>query len=110
MAILATTSLLVMFWWELHPRNTHPIVNFRVLRNRTLSASLFLFVALGFGLYGGVFLFPLFAQGILHFTPTETGLVMLPGGIATGISALMCGALLNGKVPKADPRRLIASA
>ncbi|MEP7382853.1 MAG: DHA2 family efflux MFS transporter permease subunit, partial [Gemmatimonadota bacterium] len=108
MAILATTSLLAMIWWELHPRNTHPIVNFRVLRNRTLSASLFLFVALGFGLYGGVFLFPLFAQGILHFTPTETGLVMLPGGIATGISALICGALLNGKVPKADPRLLIA--
>lgn len=108
MAILSVTSLAAMLWWELHPRNTHPVVNFRVLKNRTLSASLFLFVALGFGLYGGVFLFPLFAQGILHFTPTETGLVMLPGGIATGISALFCGALLNGKVPKADPRLLIA--
>jgi DHA2 family multidrug resistance protein len=108
MAILATTSLAAMLWWELNPRNTHPVVNFRVLHNRTLAASLFLFVALGFGLYGGVFLFPLFAQGILHFTPTETGLAMLPGGIATGISALICGALLNGKVPKADPRLLIA--
>ncbi|MEO7964145.1 MAG: MFS transporter [Gemmatimonadaceae bacterium] len=52
-------------------------------------------------------MFPLFAQGILHFTPTETGLVMLPGGLATASSALVCGFLLNGKNPKADPRWLI---
>jgi DHA2 family multidrug resistance protein len=107
-AIISSLSMVAMVWWELHPRNTHPVVDFRVLRNRTLSAALFLFVALGFGLYGGVFLFPLFAQGILHFTPTETGWVMLPGGVATGISALLCGALLNGRNPKADPRVLIA--
>lgn len=108
LSIVAAVSLGTMIWWELHPKNTHPVVNFRVLHNPTLAASLFLFVALGFGLYGGVFLFPLFAQGILHFTPTETGLVMLPGGLATGASALVCGALLNGKSPKADPRTLIA--
>ncbi|MBL0170068.1 MAG: DHA2 family efflux MFS transporter permease subunit [Gemmatimonadaceae bacterium] len=107
LAMLAAVSLGTLIWWELHPRNAHPVVNFRVLRNKTLSAALFLFVALGFGLYGGVFLFPLFAQGILHFTPTETGLVMMPGGLATAASALMCGMLLNGKNPKADPRVLI---
>jgi DHA2 family multidrug resistance protein len=107
LAIISAVSLVGMVWWELHPKNTHPVVNFRVLKNRTLAASLFLFVALGFGLYGGVFLFPLFAQGILHFTPTETGLVMLPGGLATAASAMICGILLNGKNPKADPRVLI---
>ena len=37
-------------------------MNFRVLKNRELAASIFLFVALGFGLYGGVFIFPLFTQ------------------------------------------------
>ena len=108
LSIVAAVSIATMLWWELHPRNTHPVVNFRVLKNRQLSSSLFLFIALGFGLYGGVFLFPLFAQGILHFTPTETGLVMLPGGLATMASALVCGALLNGAKPKADPRVLIA--
>ena len=58
-------------------------MNFRVLKNRELAASIFLFVALGFGLYGGVFIFPLFTQSLLHFTPTETGLALMPGGLAT---------------------------
>jgi len=107
LAILSAICLVGMVWWELSPRNEHPVVNFRVLRNRTLSASIFLFVSLGFGLYGGVFLFPMFAQGILHFTPTETGLAMLPGGLATGASALICGFLLNGKRPLVDARVLI---
>jgi DHA2 family multidrug resistance protein len=108
LSILSVVCLVTMVWWELSPRNEHPVVDFRVLHNRTLSASIFLFVALGFGLYGGVILFPMFAQGILHFTPTETGLAMLPGGVATGISALACGKLLNGKKPLVDARILIA--
>jgi DHA2 family multidrug resistance protein len=108
LAILSAVCLIGLVWWQLSKRNEHPVIDLRVLHNRTLSASIFLFVALGFGLYGGVILFPMFAQGILRFTPTETGLAMLPGGIATGASALICGKLLNGKKPLVDPRLLIA--
>ncbi len=108
LSFLAAACLIGMVWWELTPRNPHPIVNFRVLRNRELAASIFLFVALGFGLYGGVFIFPLFTQSLLHFTPTETGLALLPGGLATAVTALICGRLLNGARPLVDPRILIA--
>ena len=108
LTIISVVSLATMLWWELSSRNEHPVINFRVLHNRTLASSIFLFVSLGFGLYGGVFLFPLFAQGILRFTPTETGLAMLPGGLATGFSALICGRLLNGRRPLVDPRLMIA--
>jgi DHA2 family multidrug resistance protein len=107
LAVVAAVSLIAMLWWELTPKNRHPIVNFRVLKNRDLAASILLFVVLGFALYGGVFIFPLFTQTILHFTPTETGLALLPGGLATATTALLCGALLNGPKPKADARMLI---
>jgi MFS transporter, DHA2 family, multidrug resistance protein len=107
LSILAAVCLIGMVWWELTPRNRHPIVNFRVLRNRQLAASIFLFVALGFGLYGGVFIFPLFTQSLLRFTPTETGLALLPGGLATAVTAMICGRLLNGARPLVDPRILI---
>jgi DHA2 family multidrug resistance protein len=108
LAILAAACLITMLWWELTPRNKHPVVNFRVLHNRELAASIFLFVSLGFGLYGGTFIFPLFTQSILHFSPTETGLAMLPGGLATAATALICGRMLNGARPLVDARILIA--
>src|SRR5215210_7677793 len=107
-AVVAGVCLILMLWWELSSRNPNPIVNFRVLKNRDLAASIFLFVALGFGLYGGIFIFPLFTQSLLHFTPTETGLALMPGGIATAVTALICGRLLSGARPLVDPRILIA--
>src|SRR3954468_14131706 len=106
-AVVAGVCLMSMLWWELSSRNPNPIVNFRVLKNRDLAASIFLFIALGFGLYGGVFIFPLFTQTLLHFTPTETGLALMPGGIATAVTALVCGFMLNGAKPLVDPRVLI---
>jgi DHA2 family multidrug resistance protein len=107
LALLSGTCLAALLFWELSPKNKNPVVDFRILKNKELSASLFLFVALGFGLYGGVYLFPVFAQNILHFTPTETGLTLLPGGLMTAVSALICGRLLNGKKALIDPRLLI---
>lgn len=107
LTLLAACSLGGFLWWELSPSNPAPIVNLRVMKNRDLSASMILFGALGFGLYGGIFIFPLFAQSILHFTPTITGLVLMPGALATGAAAMICGRFLNGKSRLVQPRYLI---
>jgi DHA2 family multidrug resistance protein len=107
LSVFSAVCIIAMLWWEMSPRNAHPVVDFRVLHNRTLSSAIFLFVALGFGLYGGVYIFPLFTQSILHFSATETGLVLLPGGLATALSAMICGRILNGPKPLVDPRLLI---
>jgi MFS transporter, DHA2 family, multidrug resistance protein len=106
---VAIVSLVSLIFWELSPRNAHPVVDFRVLKNKSFTAGLVLFLALGFGLYGGIFIFPLFTQDVLGFSPTATGLVLLPGGLATAASAMMCGRLLSLPPNKRiDPRLLIA--
>jgi DHA2 family multidrug resistance protein len=107
LALMSAVASAVLVWWQLSPRNRHPVIQLRVLRNRDLVACIVLFVVLGFGLYGGVLIFPLFTQTILGFSPTQTGLAMMPGGIATAIMALACGRLLNGRRPLVDPRVLI---
>src|SRR6185503_16836448 len=107
LSVVSAGSLITLLWWQLSRRNKHPVMHLRVLKNRDLAASIFLFVILGFGLFGGAFLFPLFTQTLLGFTPTETGLAMLPGGLTTAVFALACGFLLNGAKPKADARVLI---
>lgn len=105
LSILSAVALAVMLWWELTPRNKTPVVDFRVLRNRELSLSCGLFIALGFGLYGGVYIFPLLAQNLLGFSPTRTGLSLMPGGIGTAFTVLLCGALSTAV--RVDPRVLI---
>jgi DHA2 family multidrug resistance protein len=108
LALLSAISLTMLVWWQLSKRNKHPVIDFRVLKNRDLAASIFLFIVLGFGLFGGTFLFPLFTQGILGFKPTDTGLAMFPGGIATMFTAIIVGFSLSGKkFNPPDPRALI---
>ncbi len=104
--LLATAAVILplFVWWQQSPRNKVPIVNLSVLKNRDLTVALILFVVLGFGLYGGVFIYPMFAQNVMHLTPTETGLTLLPGGIMTGFAAMMSGKLFGGPNAKFDPK------
>ena len=109
LSILAVVSLSAMLAWELSPRNKAPIVDFRVMKNRDLSSGLVLFLVLGFGLYGGLFIFPQFTQNVLGFSPTATGLVLLPGGLATAVAAMLCGRINSLPGRPVDPRILIIS-
>lgn len=86
-------SLVALVFWLLSPKNTAPVVDLKVLQNQQLRATLVLFLVLGFGLYGGIFLYPLFTQLVLGITPTASGLSLMPGGFATMVSAIICGRL-----------------
>ena len=102
LTITALLSCPAFIWWEL--RHPSPAVQLRVLRHRSLAAGSILSMIVGIGLYGTVFLIPIFAQGVLHFTAIQTGLLMLPGALASGATMLV----LSKKVQQLDPRRVIA--
>ncbi len=104
LAILAGVSLASFVAWELWPGNRKPAVNLRVLRDRNLLGGSLLGGAMGFGLVGGLFIFPLFVQGILGFTATETGIILFPAGLAILAGIAVCGALIQKGL---DPRILI---
>ncbi|MCX5968618.1 MAG: DHA2 family efflux MFS transporter permease subunit [Cyanobacteria bacterium] len=102
LALLAAIGLPLFVWWEL--RCLNPAVDLRVLRHRSLAAgSVFSFV-LGIGLYGTVFVVPIFAQSVLGYTATQTGLLMLPGALASAVTMALLGKVIN----RFDPRLLIA--
>jgi len=107
LAALAAVTLTAFVVWELSPRNAQPVVNLRVLRNKDLTAGSILLLIGGFGIYGGTFILPIFAQGILGYTATNTGLMFLPGGLATVAGTLISGRLLNGAKPIMKPLPLI---
>jgi len=58
---------------------------------------------MGVGLYASVFTLPVFLQGDLRMTAQQTGIVLLPGALATAVSMGVVGRLTN----RFDPRILI---
>lgn len=102
LGLLALVGLPSFVVWELRQR--HPAVDLRVLRHRSLAAgSLFSFV-LGIGLYGTIFVVPIFAQTILGYSASQTGLLILPGALASAATMAMLGRLSD----RFDPRLMIA--
>jgi DHA2 family multidrug resistance protein len=53
---------------------------------------------LGFGLFGSVFVIPLFAQSFLGFSATDTGVLLIPGSLATAIMMPVIGKLMQKKI------------
>jgi DHA2 family multidrug resistance protein len=97
LTILSAIGIGAFIWRELTAE--HPVVELRVLKDRSLAVgTLFTFI-LGFGLYSSIFIFPVFAQNLLGFTAMQTGLILLPGGIATAFMMPIVGKLLQRRVP-----------
>jgi len=106
MTILAITSAITgvaLIWREL--TTEHPVIDFRVLKHRQMWVGTLLGVVMGVGLYASVFTLPVFLQSNLRMTAQQTGIVLLPGALATAVSMAVIGRLTN----KVDPRILITT-
>jgi MFS transporter, DHA2 family, multidrug resistance protein len=76
-----------------------PIVNFKILRHRSFMIGIFTSFVLGVALYGSTFIFPVFCQNLLGFTAKQTGLILLPGGVATILCMPFVGNMLKKGIP-----------
>ncbi|MEH2180834.1 DHA2 family efflux MFS transporter permease subunit [Nostoc sp.] len=102
LAITSIISLGLFIWREV--KTDHPAVDLKVLRHRSLAAGSVLSAVVGMGLYGTLFAVPIFAQSVLQFTATQTGLLLAPGALASAIVMVLLGKLSS----KIDARFLIA--
>ncbi|MFI4986729.1 MAG: DHA2 family efflux MFS transporter permease subunit [Alphaproteobacteria bacterium] len=59
-----------------------PLVDLRAFLNRTFTVGCAYSFVLGIGLYGSVYLLPLFLGYVRHHTPLEIGEIMIVGGVA----------------------------
>jgi DHA2 family multidrug resistance protein len=71
-----------------HP---HPVVDLRILKDGQFAASLVFGFLVGAALYSVVFVFPVYVQTLIGFTAWETGLAVLPGAVASGVTMAIMG-------------------
>ena len=89
LGLTSVTSLALLIWREL--TIDEPVINLRVLLNRQLAAGVGIGAFLGFALYGSVFVLPVFLQGLHGWTANQTGMVILPGALASAFTMAMVG-------------------
>jgi len=83
-AIVSATSLATFVWHEL--TTPEPVVDLRILKSRQLAAGVGFGGMLGICLYATIFVLPVYLQELQGFTANQTGLVILPGALASAVT------------------------
>jgi MFS transporter, DHA2 family, multidrug resistance protein len=80
-----------------------PIVDLRILKNRSIWTGTLLALALGIATFGSTYVIPQFTQGSLGFTPTLSGFLF----IFRALPVLLFTPLIVALVARIDPRVLV---
>lgn len=91
--IFSGFTLALFVIWELI--TDQPMLDIRLLKNITFAASLVCVSIATIGLFSAIFLIPLFVQNVQGLTPLQTGLLMMPAAIASGIMMPISGRLFD---------------
>jgi DHA2 family multidrug resistance protein len=86
-------------------RAAHPVVELTTLRERPFAVGCALSFCLGVGLFGSVYLMPVFLAYVRRHDAFEIGSIMLVTGVAQLVSAPVAGFLES----RLDPRKLSAA-
>jgi len=103
LATIAVIGLVLFVWREL--TTERPAVNLRLAKNVAFSSATLLGGVLGMGLYGSLFILPLFLQRLLGYSAMESGLALAPRSITMAVIMPLSGFLYN----RIGPRALVAS-
>jgi DHA2 family multidrug resistance protein len=96
-------ALLLLVWRELTV--PEPIVDLRVLADRTFALGAALIAVMGFGLYSSLVLLTFYLEHLLHYDALTAGWVLSPGGLGSVLSLAVAGRL----VTRVDPRWLVST-
>jgi DHA2 family multidrug resistance protein len=98
-AIVALVAFIV------HAVRVHdPVLDLRVLKDRTFATGVIMITALGFVLFGSLVMLPLFLQTVLGYPSFQAGEAMAPRGFGAFLAMPLVGVLIG----KIDPRKMVA--
>ena len=102
LAAFAVVGLVMFVWREV--RIERPAVDLKILKNVPFASGTALGGVLGMGMFGTLFLLPMFLQNLLGFPAMASGVAMLPRSLASAVVGPIGGRFYN----KLGPRVLVA--
>lgn len=76
-----------------------PLLDLRAFRYRMFSLSVALIMVVMMALFASALLLPIYLQNIRGFTPLQTGIFLLPGGVLMGVAAPFVGRIFDRSGP-----------
>lgn len=93
----AIVFLVVFILYEarLERQNAQPIIDPSLFKNRIFSVSVLITMITSMGMFGSILFIPLYAQGVLGISATNSGLVLSPLMFGLIISSIISGQLVS---------------
>ncbi len=88
----ATVMIVIFFWLE--TRTAEPIITPRLFKNSIFSVSVIAMFLVSAGMFGAILYLPLFVQGVLGNSATNSGVVLTPMMLGFMFSSIVGGQLL----------------
>lgn len=101
-SVVCAVGAVGFFWRELTVRN--PVVDLRAFTNANFALGCVYSFIIGIGLYGSVYVIPLYLASVRGYNALDIGLVVMVTGMFQFLSAPVAGALSK----KLDPRLMLA--
>jgi len=98
-AVTTIVAMVTFVWHEL--RTPHPIVDLRILKHRQFTAGVSFAMLMGMCLFAPLFIFPVYLQTLQGYTAHQTGMVILPGALASAFtmaSMARLGRKMDGRI------------
>ena len=89
----SVVALALFVYFEL--RTNEPLLPMHLFKNRVFTVSALVTLITGFAMMGSLFYIPLFVQGVLGASATNSGLVTMPMMIAMAIAAAVSGQVMS---------------
>ena len=96
-ALVALLGLVSAFIWEWY--QPHPMVDFRMLKDRNLGLATLGMLIFGVVLYSTTALLPLMVQTLMGYDAWHAGMVLAPGGVVIFCLLPLVGGVLVPRVP-----------
>lgn len=100
---ICVVAACIFFWRAFASEN--PVVNLRVFADRNFALNSMMVTVVGFGLFGTVYLMPLFLGQVRGLSSMQIGMVMSIGGLGMFLGGPLAGVLIR----RTDPRYVVAT-
>ena len=91
-ALVIALFVVFQLWLQ---RSDRPLLDLRTLSHRTFTVGVVLMVVAFAGFMGSMILLPIYLQDMRGLTSLQTGLLLMPGGLAMGLSGPRIGHLFD---------------